>query len=89
MERADMLDLNCDLIIPGLMNLYNVFSVVWFLVDIKTLRRHFKTVHSAFELSYVCEEVSIFIDLFCVPSVNILFRGAGEFKQINLFLMVV
>ena len=37
MERAEMLDLNCDLVIPGLVNLYNVFSVVWFLVDIKPL----------------------------------------------------
>ena len=55
----------------------------------ETLRQHFKTVHSAFEVSYVCEKVSIFVALFCVSSVNILLRGTGKFKEMNLFLMIV
>ena len=39
MER---LDENCDFVIPGFVNLYSVFSVVWFLVDMKPLEYNSK-----------------------------------------------
>ena len=32
-----MFDLRCDLLIPGLVNLYSVLSVEWFLLDMKPL----------------------------------------------------
>ena len=31
-ERADIFDLNRDSVVPGFMNLWSVFNVVWFLV---------------------------------------------------------
>ena len=32
-DRAEMFDLNCDLVMFGLTNLWSVFSVEWFLVE--------------------------------------------------------
>ena len=36
-ESADILDLKLDCVVPGFMNLCNLFSVVWFLVVRKPL----------------------------------------------------
>ena len=55
----------------------------------KTLRRHFETVHCAFIVCAVSNEMSIFIALFQVPFLSVVLTGAGQLKQMNLLLVIV
>ena len=88
-ESADILDLKLDCVVPGFMNLCNLFSVVWFLVVGKPLVETLK--QSKEQMYSVMSEVkwAYLVLLFYMSIFNMLISWASQFKQMNGFSVLV